>query len=189
MFKRTEPIKYKRWKFESYLGFNSSWWSYYAQYKNNIDDIINSIENNQNKIDTISLPLLFNIRHCLELGFKANILDFQKLNTEIPQIKLGDKKSHSLNELFILFEKHISLALEKQIISEVNKEELLKHLKNINALKTYLSVLDESSFNFRYPTDINNNLNFSFNKKINICEIINLFYEIQSFFIFVYQGE
>jgi len=184
MFKRQNEIELKnKYKFNSYLGYNRDWWNYYGQYKNAIDELVNGIEKNI-PIDTISLPLLFMIRHSIELGLKANILKLQEANPTIEEIKLSGTKSHSIEILYNKFEEHLNLITKSYEIRESIQEEISNYLKNFEPLKDKLHKLDKCSFNFRYPVDTKGNYNFNWDKKENIAEIINLYYKIQPFIIF-----
>lgn len=184
MFKRQNEIEPKnKYKFNSYLGYNRDWWNYYAQYKNAIDELVNGIEKNI-PIDTISLPLLFMIRHSIEIGLKANILKLQEVNPTIKAITFGGTKSHSNEMLYNKFEEHLKLITKNFKIRESIHKEITKYLKKFEPLKDKLHKLDKGSFNFRYPVDRNGNYNFDWDEKVNIAEIINLFYSIQPFIIF-----
>ncbi|MFV9552576.1 hypothetical protein [Algibacter sp. PT7-4] len=184
MFKRQNEINPKnKYKFNSYLGYNRDWWNYYGQYKNAIDELVNGIEKNI-PIDTISLPLLFMIRHSIELGLKANILKLQEVNLTIDKIKLGGTKSHSIEILYNKFEEHLNLIKERYEIRKSIQEEINNYLKSFEPLKNKLHKLDKGSFNFRYPVDVKGNYNFNWDKEENISDIINLYYKIQPFIIF-----
>ena len=184
MYKRQNEIEQKnKHKFISYLGYNRDWWNYYGQYKNAIDEIVNGIENNI-PIDTISLPLLFMIRHSIEIGLKANILKLEEVNTTIEKIHLGGTKSHSIEILFNKLEEHLIFLINNTEIRESIIKEINEYLKKFKPLKNKLHKLDKGSFNFRYPVDTNGNYNFEWDEKENIAEIINLYYNIQPFLIF-----
>lgn len=184
MFKRQKEIDIRnRHKFNSNLGYNRDWWNYYGQYKNAIDELINGIEKNI-PIDTITLPLLFMIRHSIEIGLKANILKFQEVNPKVEKIILGGNKSHSNEILYNKFEEHLISIIDNFEIDAAIIKEINEYLKKFKPLKNKLHKLDKGSFNFRYPVDRNGNYNFEWDKKENIAEIINLYYEIQPFLIF-----
>ena len=184
MFIRQEHIKEKkRYKFESHIGWNTDWWNYYGQYKNVIDDIVNSVENNT-PIDTVSLPLLFLIRHSLELGLKANILKLETVNTSVAKIKMSGTKYHSLEKLYQKFVEHLNVLKKKHKISNEIEKEINAFLIKLQPLINILNKLDEGSFNFRYPVDTNGCLNFSWTDKVNIADIVDFYYDIQSFIIF-----
>jgi len=166
------------WEFESQLGQNRSWFIYYAQYKRVVTDLTDSVQNRQIPIDTISLPLLFSIRHCIELGLKANILEFEKANKEIEKIKLREKYSHSLEVLYNKFTEHLRVYQAKYPLSHEIEKQLTSYLDKLMPLKNKLHNLDKGSFNFRYPVNGEGEYNFVWNKKENLKEIISAFNEI-----------
>jgi hypothetical protein len=181
---RQEPIDpKKRYKFESYISWNTNWWHYYSQYKNVIDEIVGGIENNT-PIDTVSLPLLFLIRHSIELGLKSNILKLEGVNTKIEKIKLSGTKYHSLENLFKKFVEHLKQIMKEKKISQSIKSAIDNYLTQFEPLKDILHGLDEGSFNFRYPVDTGGNLNFDRNDKVNVADIVDMYYKIQPFLVF-----
>jgi hypothetical protein len=116
---RNNPIEEKhKAKFDSYLGYNYSWWHYYGEYKNAIDDIVTSIESGERNIDEISLPLLFMIRHSIELGLKANILKLQQKTKRIDKISFKRWQSHSIEFLYNRFLEH-HFVLDTLLIHQV----------------------------------------------------------------------
>ena len=184
MFKRIEAIDPKnRYKFESHIGRNISWWQYYSQYKNIVDELVDGIERNV-PIDTVSLPLLFLVRHSLELGLKANILKLQKINSNVTKVKLKGSKSHSIEMLHNKFIEHLNvLKRERQFPSQI-QDGVNTYLSKLEPLKDLLHSLDKGSYNFRYPVDTEGIQNFEWSMKVQVADIMDLYYEIQSFLIF-----
>lgn len=182
---RNKPIeeKYKH-KFDSYLGYNTSWWHYYKDYKTVIDDIVTSVETNENPIDTVALPLLYLLRHSIELGLKANILQLQRINKKVGKIKLGGSASHSIEFLYNKFIEHLDNIIRTHKIDKDILDQIKKYKLKFNPLKTKLHNLDKGSYNFRYPVDVFGNRSFTWETKENLFEIINLYYEIQPFLLY-----
>lgn len=184
MFKRSEPINPKRrWMFNSKIGQNRSWWNYYGQYKNVIDDIVNGIED-KTQIDTVSLPLLFLIRHSLEVGLKANILKLEKVNDTVSKIKLNGTKYHSIKMLYNKFVEHLNTVKKNFKLTPSVVKEIDDYLSKFEPLKDKFHKLDEGSFNFRYPVDTEGNYNFNWDEEENLADIIDMFYSIQPFLAF-----
>jgi hypothetical protein len=49
MAKRSNPIDERhKPRFDAYLGYNTSWWHYYNDYRIAVDDIVKSIESGEN---------------------------------------------------------------------------------------------------------------------------------------------
>ncbi len=181
---REEPISIKnKHRFTSYIGLNQSWWDYYTQYKITVDKIVSLIESGT-PVDTVSLPLLFLTRHSIELGLKANIFVFQKINSIIPKIKLNGAKSHSIEFLHSKFEEHINAILKEKKVTQKTRDEILSYLEKVEQLKDVIHRLDEVSFNFRYPVDTKEVPNFERKEVVQIDEIIEVYYKIHSFILF-----
>lgn len=185
MAKRNNPIEERhKHRFDAYLGYNTSWWHFYNDYRIAVDDIVTSIESGENPIDTVALPLLFLVRHSIELGLKANILQFQKINKKIDKIKLGGKDSHSIEFLYDKFMEHLDKITKKHKINKDILKQIKEYKSKFDPLKIKLHNLDKGSYCFRYPVDIYGNRNFTWNTRENLFEILNLYYAIQPFILY-----
>jgi hypothetical protein len=181
---RQEPIdNKKRYKFESYIGWNQNWWNYYQQYKQAVDKIVGLVESGT-PIDTISLPLLFLTRHSLELGLKANILKLENVNSKVGKITLRGSKYHSLELLYNKFEEHLNVILKEKKVSQTTRNEISDYLKEFEPLKDILHNLDEGSANFRYPVDTSGVAHFEYTDKVQVADIIDMYYKIQPFLMY-----
>lgn len=176
-------MKTTDWMFESHLGLNRSWFHYYVQYRKVVRDLVDSIQMGVNPTDTIALPLLFLIRHCLELGLKANILEFEKVNPEIQKIKFSGRAAHSLEVLHAKFIEHLKAYQNKYSLSSEIESQMNSYLKKLVLFKTNLHELDNGSFNFRYPVDTTGKFNFKRTEKKNIKEIVKAFNEVDPFLV------
>ena len=181
---RQEPIdKKNKYRFESYIGWNQNWWKYYQQYKQAVDRIVSLVESGT-PIDTISLPLLFLVRHSLELGLKANILKLEEVNSKVGKINLKGTKYHSLELLNNKFEEHLNVILKEKKVSKTTRNEILDYLKKFEPLKNTLHNLDGSSANFRYPVDTSGTVNFNYTETVQLADIIEMYYKIQPFILY-----
>ncbi len=184
MFIRKNSINPKaKWKFDSYIGFNKSWWSYYTQYKNVIDEIVNKIEQDT-PIDTVSLPLLFLIRHSLEIALKANILKLEQVNCDVGKIKLSGTKYHSIEILFEKFKEHLNKVKKNFNLNQEVIKQIDDYLTKFSPMVDKFHELDQGSYNFRYPVDTKGEQNFTWDTRENISEIIDIYYSIQPFLVF-----
>jgi hypothetical protein len=85
MFGKNSIDPKKKPQFTAYIGLDRNWWHYYHHYKSAIDFLVEGIEENL-PVNTVSSPLLFLIRHCLEIGFKANILKLETVSIAQPKL-------------------------------------------------------------------------------------------------------
>jgi hypothetical protein len=183
MFAKSSIDPKKKHKFTAHIGYDQNWWSYYNHYKSAIDFLVEGIEGNL-PVNTVSFPLLFSIRHCLELGFKANILKLETISEAHPNLSLKGGKSHSLEHLYSIFEAHLTEIQKKANIEHSLKETITNYLIETDKLKSVLHTLDKGSYNFRYPVDTDGIYNFEWNTELNVDEIVEAFYKIQPFIVF-----
>lgn len=168
-------------KFDSYLGMNRTWWIHYNQYRNAAITLINSV-NEGFPIDRISLPIFFQIRHSLELGLKANILELQKMNSEICRIKF-DGNSHDISFLNNKLKEHFEV-LELEKFTPELKREFNEYHKSLDSIVEKMSFLDKYSYAFRYPVDQKGNPVFNWEEKQNICDYIEMYRKADTFLLF-----
>lgn len=143
--------------------------------------ILNGVLNNEISVNKVYLPLLFYIRHSLELAFKDNL---SKVDPLIPSNRKRKKASeeHSLQKLFQIYSECLESidisSLEPSLISQYNVK--LEELKNFS---DFIDKLDSNSRVFRFPFDESNHP-ISLPEDIDIYEITKTFYDIDSFITF-----
>lgn len=183
MFDKIQLDAEKRHKFKAYIGLNSSWFHYYSHYKSAIDYIVGGIENHL-PVNTVAPSLLFLVRHCLELGFKANILKLETVNLKVPRLVLKGGKSHNLEYLYNTLAAHLRHIQESNFMTPEFQDTVENYLAISEKLKDILHELDRSSYSFRYPEDTNGTMNFKSDAEVNIADILEVFYSLQPFLIF-----
>lgn len=176
-----EIIISKKYKFESYIGWNQNWWNYYVDYKEATRLLIQQINNNI-PVDTVALPVLFMIRHSIELGLKANILELEKFSTAKPKLKF-DGKSHNLAFLYDYFVSHLQAVCIQYKVDKPITDQIDNYKGHMAKIVDRLTKIDKGSYNFRYPIDTNGNPNFEFTDRINIADYIELLQVIDPFII------
>lgn len=170
--------KYVRARFEAFLGNYMSFSSYLRSYENAFKVLIDNVNNSGYHVDYLAYPILFTVRHSLELGFKSNIRYFSKYSEKIDHI---NSNSHNLKELYNGFKIHVLESIKKlkeKYDIEVDNEDLEEfkvYCKTVDSLVNRFDTLDNSSFCFRYPLDKNNKRVFQHTDKVNILDIKELF--------------
>jgi hypothetical protein len=128
-------------------------------------------------IDLIAYPLLFIARHCMELGFKANIRFFTKYSKND---YLNKGMTHDLKTLFLGFKEHFKCTVEnlrKEYGIIVTKEDITSfndYCKEVEKLTDLFHKLDKCSDSFRYPVDKQDNKSFEMQDTINLLEVKEL---------------
>lgn len=154
-------------RFIAYIGYSDSDMSLVGQYENAIDILINQIIEEKFRVDVVAHPLLYLIRHSIELALKENIKYLNKYS----QIGIKrDFKTHKLSDLFSVFEKHYDkIATEQNFKTELS----LDYKKYTKELQKLIDFLGEDQSSFRYTFTQKDNKIFNHTDKINIIELKN----------------
>lgn len=167
-------LKYSRAKYEAYLGNYLSFGGYLGAYQNAFNVLVEDVERTDLHVDRIAYPMLFIARHCLELGFKANIQYFKRYSE---RVDYTNSDSHNLKDLLGGFKLHVdatvkNLKAKHDIdIDAEDWEDFKKHYEEVQKLTSIFDILDKGSFCFRYPVDVKGNKVFSFDATINLIDI------------------
>ncbi len=147
----------------SHIGMHSGSNIVYAmQYKEAFDTLYNS----EKAVDTIALPMMFLMRHYLELILKYNIKYFNEFSDT--DFLIGRLNSvHSLEKLADGFKQHWNSVVQKHNIDIDDSQYILDFEDLIN----FLHRLDKFSMSFRYSHDKNDEKNFEHMETLNIKEI------------------
>jgi|GEM_PF-1691610 len=173
-----EHYKHRRARYEAYIGSYPDFWSYLRNYHNAFKALVENLDAHRRNVDAVAYPLLFIARHCMELGFKANIRYFEKYSEKIDHV---NSKSHNLEALFKAFKLHVYAMvknLEDKFTSKFNPEDIEafdEYCQEVDKLNAQFHLLDKGSYSFRYPVDNDNNAVFAPDQKINVLDVIELF--------------
>lgn len=140
-------------------------WSFYTidtrslghiktQYDFLISSILNSIKSDELKIEHVYLPLLFLIRHSLEVGFKDNISEVFDCLKNSQKKKYCSK--HSLEALLNIVIQFIDEAQKNfTSLDDTIQKELAYYMPLTEQLMKTMHELDNRSLSFRFPVDEN----------------------------------
>ena len=162
---------FERWHFEAQIGHHASWFSYLGSYQHAIEVLFTEIAENRLPVNTIAYPLLFLIRHSLELGYKANIKYFSKYSGLNEMV---DMNKHYLRELHHSFKNHFYGIVNDLNVDEIFKNQFEEYCSDVEKLSNIFDVLDRGSFSFRYPTDTKQKIVFEHAESINLMDVYEL---------------
>lgn len=149
-----------------------------TQYDFAIKDILLAIQERKISINEIYLPLLFLLRHSLELKLKASIIELGNVVNEQDRSEVNH--THSVKLLYDIFQHFIDCAIKN--IKDLNlKEESIAFQKVTEQYKDAIQSLDANSYLFRFPKDRKgNDANFT-PKSDCVSEILKLYRKSDSF--------
>lgn len=149
-----------------------------TQYDFAIKDILQAIRERKISINDIYLPLLFFLRHSLELKLKASIIDLGNVVNEQDRSKVNH--THSVKLLYDIFQDFVDCAIKN--IQDLNlKEESIAFQKVTEQYKDAIQSLDANSYLFRFPKDRKGNDADFIPKSDCVSEILKLYRKSDSF--------
>lgn len=166
--------------YEQKLTYKSEWWRYFGEYQYSVELLFKSLTGGE--VTVVSLPLAFLIRHTLELGYKMNLIELEKVSDLKTKIEYSGKSAHRIDDLHHEFDIQMKAIFKKY---DADKD-IIKQYNKLNSkltdLKKQMHKLDELSYAFRYPV-INDGVTPNFDKKdvadktdvINFKEIKELY--------------
>ncbi|RZK01591.1 MAG: hypothetical protein EOO46_19870 [Flavobacterium sp.] len=144
------------------LTYKAEWWRYFGEYQYCVDFIFKSLEGGE--ITVISLPLAFLIRHTLELGYKMNLIELEKVSDLKAKIEYKGKSAHKIDDLHREFESQMRAVFKKYSADKDVIKQFDGLNSKLNELKKIMYKLDELSYAFRYPVK-NDGITPNFDKK------------------------
>ncbi len=155
-------------KLTAYVGYSNSDMNLFGQYENAVDILINKIIEEKHRIDSISHPLLYLMRHTIELGLKENIKYLRKYS----KLNITRNKTHSLKDLALEFERNYYKIETDNNFDNFTKEEFKKYISDLNDT---IQILNEDASAFRYTLSADSNKIFEHSDTINVFELKKLF--------------
>lgn len=160
----------------SYIGYTPEKNASYAvQYQEAFVFLFNNRNNAKAESKNIDLPLLYLLRHYLELSFKYNIEYFKDYSGKKDYLK--QLNYHYLDCLFLAFRLHFNESLKRVSCNKELKNEIKTYFIELKKLVDTLSKLDNSGESFRYSDNKKGVININSDVKINLIEEIGKPYE------------
>ncbi len=174
----------KKWDLTFHMGECCGLGHIRTQYDEVIEFLVEGVLFENYDINKVYLPLLFLVRHSLEIALKFNILEARKLTTIVSDRKI--EKIHSLETLYNLFggsNGYINkLDIEKMDIK--TKEQLENYKQQYESLNSTIHQLDTNSMFFRFPVDNKGKNHSIYMRGHRLFEILKLYYLTDPFITF-----
>lgn len=131
--------------YEGYLRSSDTIMNYCIDYKKAYFFLFRSIEKSNDQFDEILTPMLFLLRHSVELGFKFNI-KYLSVSTK-EKLKIKIYQEHNLSKLLDEFRRLLNHSKigDRSIVVRINE-----YLVAVGNLTSFLSDLDKGGTSFRY---------------------------------------
>lgn len=139
-------------------------------------NLVNCVLEGNTTIDSIFLPIMFCLRHGIELALKSSLLQLVGLGETS---KENIKKTHSLGKLSNVLDEWLDLVVAKMAQQSPLYKETISKRKLWNSLKEKVQYWDAKSLTFRFP----NVCVASFEKDI-VVQILDLYQQVDSYLTF-----
>lgn len=149
-----------------------------TQYDYAISDILLAIQSKQISINDVYLPLLFLLRHCLEIKLKVAISDLGDVVAKKDRNKAYH--THSVRSLYDIFYRFIYKPI-KAIEDPKFKEKSIRLQEVTELYKDAIQSLDANSYIFRFPNDKKGNQSNFIPESDCVSKILNLYWESDQF--------
>lgn len=157
----------------SYIGFTPQKNASYAvQYQEAFEFMFNNRKNAKKESKLVDLPLLYLLRHYLELSFKYNIEYFKNYSGKNDYLTKLNEGTHKIDCLYVAFKLHFDESLKKVTVEKDLKTQIDNYFIELKKLVDTLSKLDNDGVSFRYSDDKNGVENIDFEQKIDLIEEI-----------------
>ncbi len=173
--------KYKVWDLTLHLGESISLGGVRHEFDDTLNFIIELLIEGKLLIKDVYLPLLFMVRHSIELALKSNITDVQGLSK-----KIKDKDyqgEHSIMRLFNVYKDYLD-GLDLSKLDDTLKQQHAFYLDSFEELTDEIHQLDTHSRAFRYSIQKDGSPHKVEVDKINILKIVKLLYFTDTFITF-----
>lgn len=147
------------------LGGFKDFLHYLNSFEKAVELLYSKVSNAEETPYSVALPLLFLMRHSLELGYKYNIVELHYLN-EIPYDP--KKFDHPLRKLHNKLRELFQQAATKWSLSKSTLEDFDHHYVRTKRCMEEFEKLDNSSATFRYPIDKKGGASLSPDDKVNL---------------------
>jgi len=170
-----------RWDLTFHFGEASQIGQIRTQYDECIEFLIEAVLIDNCEIDKLYIPLLFLIRHSLELALKGNILEVQRISSLIKPKDYSDE--HSLATLYNCYLDFLN-KIENQIDPQL-RTQFDEFRQQYGELNETVHQLDNNSRFFRYPTDKKGRPHQVPMANINLIRLLMLYYFTDPFITFI----
>jgi hypothetical protein len=174
------PRKLRAGLFLAHIGLYPKFSAFVATYTFCIEKLFELVSEGNETADIVGVPLLFLMRHTLELGYKSSLVYLCECNSTIFDPKKKNGEGHSLEQLHKRLGLEYSQALKKGILPGFDRL-----FDDLYALAEkgmrFFDKLDEASTKLRFP-NTNESPAFDRNNPVNLLDAKNVFDDAMTLF-------
>ncbi len=159
--------------FNAHIGRYTTFSAYLAFYEHAVERLFLQVSEHNETADMAAIPLLFLMRHTMELGYKFSLFHLCELNgtSFIPEAKNGE--GHLFAKLQARLRVEYAKALNDGHVAEHDHEVIEEYFALTEKGMKLFDALDEKSTKLRYPIS-NQTPAFGEDTQVNLLEMKNV---------------
>jgi len=158
--------------FTARVGQYANFSAYLAFYKHAVERLYCGVSEHNETADAVGIPLLFLMRHMLELGYKFSLFHLCELNGTSFTPEARNCEGHSFEKLHSRLRLEYSAACEAGHVPEKDHDVIDEYFALAEKAIKLFDALDKKSTKFRYPID-NRIPVFAEGTEINLLDMKN----------------
>lgn len=147
------PRQLPEQRFNAHVGQSSNFGAYLAFYEHAVERLYCEVSEHNETADMAAIPLLFLMRHTMELGYKFSLFHLCELNGSSFTPEAKGCEGHSFEKLHERLRLEYSKALSAGHVPEKDHEVIEEYFASTERAIKLFDTLDEKSTKFRYPID------------------------------------
>ena len=168
------PRRLRHEYFTAHIGLYPSFDAYLFWYQHSIQTLFKDVSEGNSTADLVALPLLYLMRHAIELGYKFGLQALCEINSSpfAPQAK-GDE-GHSLTKLHRRLRSELLTAVSQHRVSHKDEAEFTKYYSITEKTMKLFDNLDMGATKLRFPST-GKTTAFPRGKQINLLDVKDTF--------------
>lgn len=158
--------------FTARVGRYANFGAYLHFYEHAVERLYCEVSEHNETADMAAIPLLFLMRHAIELGYKFSLFHLCELNGSCFEPEAKNGEGHSFAKLHQRLRLEYSKALGNGHVADTDQEVIEEYFEKTEKGMRLFDALDERSTKFRYPIDKQSPV-FPCDTEINLLEMKN----------------
>jgi len=155
------------------VGNYQSFGAYLACYLHAVQRLFIAAQRGEDPLDMLAPPLLFMMRHSMELGYKFTLMGLHQMNEESYDTR--SYANHKLSDLHVAMRKQHKKVVLKYDLPGSYVEGFEEYCEKTEAGMKQLEALDANSISFRYPADKTGKPNFLCDQTVDLLAVKQAF--------------
>jgi hypothetical protein len=168
--RKNNPNQWPVHHFTARIGRHTTFSAYVAFYEHAVEKLFRQVSEQNETADLTAIPLLFLMRHTIELGYKFSLFHLCELNGTSFTPEAKNAEGHSFEKLHARLRLEYTKALSDGHVNEKDNEIIDEYfVRAENGIRLF-DAIDDKSTKFRFPIDKQTPV-FTEDTEVNLLEL------------------